>query len=59
MDVNQKDLNIKQDWNSNREILRLLANVNHFRNQFFCVLRHGFVLKPNLETKDIFKNGKD
>jgi hypothetical protein len=34
MDVNRKDLNIKQDWNSKREILRLRANLIFFKTRF-------------------------
>jgi hypothetical protein len=35
MTVNGKDLNIKQDYNSKREILRLRENLNLFKKSIF------------------------
>jgi hypothetical protein len=50
-----KDLNIKQDYNSKREILRLRENLNLFKNQFLgfetWALNLNRILKPNIFLK--------
>jgi hypothetical protein len=55
MAVNGKDLNIKQDYNSKREILRLRENLNLFKNQFLgfetWALNLNRILKPNIFLK--------
>jgi hypothetical protein len=55
MAINGKDLNIKQDYNSKREILRLRENLNLFKNQFLgfetWALNLNRILKPNIFLK--------
>jgi hypothetical protein len=50
-----KDLNIKQDYNSKREISRLRENLNLFKNQFLgfetWALNLNRILKPNIFLK--------